>query len=259
MTSPFVRTWRYLAARLGAKLDDLAEPRIQVQMALEEAKRRHQLLTEQAAAVLGNERELEIKVRRAQGEVERIRTATGRALLLADRASREGDGRTAAGYEDTASMFAVQLSGAESTAADLMEAREQAGLAASAARRAVERSAHLLQARLVEGTRITTEIETARMQERVAETLTTLDALAPSGSIPSLADIRSRVDKRVSLAAAKSELAGTGTGARMLEVERAELEESGRLKLAEIRRSLGLPEHVITAEPQAEEDTGSQD
>src|SRR3979409_76902 len=167
MASPLIRTWRYLTALLGAKLDDLAEPRLQVEMALDEAKRRHQLLTEQAAAVLGNERELDIKVHRAQGEVEGIASAPGRPLPLAARGSREGDSRAATEYEGTASMFAVQLSGAESTAADLMEAREHAGLAASAARRAVERSAYLLQTRLVEGSRLTTEIETAKMQERV--------------------------------------------------------------------------------------------
>jgi uncharacterized membrane protein len=31
----------------------------------------------------------------------------------------------------------------------------------------------------------------------------------------------------------------------MLEIERSELEEAGRIKLAEIRRSLGLPEHAF--------------
>ena len=244
MTSMISRGWRYFGALLGSALDQVADPRLQVQMALEEARRQHQLLTEQAAAVLGNERELEIKVGRAMAEVERVRTATGRALMLADKASRDGDATTARGHEDTAALFAVRLAGAESTAAELADARDRSSGAAAAARRAVDHSAHLLHARLTEGSRLTTEIEAARMQERMAETLTALDAMAPSGSVPTLEQIRARVDRRVSIAAARSELAGSGTGARMLEIERAGLEETGRQKLLEIRLALGLPERA---------------
>src|SRR6266550_8291630 len=102
VTSFLVRGWRYLGAAVGDALDRISDPRLQVQMALEEARRQHQLLTEQAAAVLGNERELEIKVGRAMAEVERIRGATGRALMLGDRASRAGDETAARAHEETA-------------------------------------------------------------------------------------------------------------------------------------------------------------
>jgi phage shock protein A len=248
VTSLIARGWRYLEALLGSALDRVADPRLQVQMALEEARRQHQLLTEQAAAVLGNERELEIKVGRAMSEVERLRTATGRALMLADKAARDGDEPIARGYEETAALFAVQLAGAESAAAELADARERSAGAAAAARRAVDHSAHVLRSRLTEGSRLTTEIEAARMQERIADTLTTLDALAPSGSVPTLLQIRARVDRRVSIAAARSELAGSGTGARMIEIERAGLEETGRQKLLEIRQALGLPERTSSTE-----------
>jgi phage shock protein A len=252
MTSLFARGWRYVGALLSSALDQVADPRVQVQMALDEARRQHQLLTEQAAAVLGNERELEIKVGRAMAEVERIRSATGRALMLADRAARAGDESAARSHEETATLFAVQLAGAESMAAELADARDRSAGAAAAARRAVDGSAHLLHARLTEGSRLNTEIEAARMQERMANTLTALDAMAPSGSIPTLDQIRARVDRRVSIAAAKSELAGSGTGARMLEIERAGLEETGRQKLLEIRQALGLPERASPSSSEVE-------
>jgi phage shock protein A len=244
VTSLITRGWRYFGALLGAALDQAADPRIQVQMALEEARKQHQLLTEQAAAVLGNERELEIKVGRAMAEVERIRTAAGRAPMLADRASRQGDEAAARGHDETAALFGVQLAGAESMAAELADARDRSSTAAAAARRAVDRSAQVLHGRLTEGARLSTEIEAARMQERMADTLKALDAMAPAGSVPTLDQIRARVDHRVSIAAARSELAGSGTGARMLEIERAGLEETGRQKLIEIRQALGLPERA---------------
>ena len=251
MTSLIARGWRYFGALLGSALDQLADPRLQVQMAVEGAKRQHQLLTEQAAAVLGNERELDIKVGRAMAEVERIRTATGRALMLADRASRDGDESAARGHDQTAALFAVQLAGAESAARELADARDRSARAAAAARRAVDHSAHLLHARMTEGARLTTEIEAARMQEHVADTLTALDEMAPGRSIPTLEQIRTRVDRRVSIAAARSELAGSGTGARMLEIERAGLEETGRQKLLEIRQALGLPERTSPSPTEA--------
>jgi phage shock protein A len=247
VTSVIARSWHYFGALLGSGLERFADPRLQVQMALEQARRQHQLLTEQAAAVLGNERELEIKVGRAMAEVERIRGATGQALMLADRALRVGDESTARTHNETAGLFAVQLAGAESMASELADARDRSAGAAAAARRAVDQSAQVLHARLVEGARLSTEIEAARMQERVADTLTALDAMAPSGSFPTLEQIRARVDRQVSIAAARSELAGSGTGARMLEIERAGLEEAGRQKLVEIRLSLGLPEPLGAA------------
>jgi phage shock protein A len=164
--------------------------------------------------------------------------------MLADRASREGDEEASRGHEETAALFAVQLAGAESMAAELADARDRSSSAAAAARRAVDRSAQVLHARMTEGARLGTEIEAARMQERMADTLKSLDAMAPTGSIPSLEQIRARVDHRVSIAAARSELAGSGTGIRMLEIERAGLEETGRQKLLEIRQALGLPERA---------------
>jgi phage shock protein A len=247
VTSLIARSWHYFGALLGSAIDKVADPRLQVQMALEEARRQHQLLTEQAAAVLGNERELEIKVGRAMAEVERIRTAAGRALMLADRAFRDGDETAARSHNETAGLFAVQLSGAESMASELADARDRSAGAAAAARRAVDQSAQVLHARLIEGARLSTEIEAARMQERMADTLTALDAMAPSGSFPTLEQIRARVDRQVSIAAARSELAGSGTGARMLQIERAGLEETGRQKLVEIRQALGLPERARAA------------
>jgi phage shock protein A len=246
VTSLIARSWHYFGALLGSTFERFADPRLQVQMALEEARRQHQLLTEQAASVLGNERELEIKVGRAMAEVERVRTAAGRALMLADRAFRAGDESTARNHNETAGLFAVQLAGAESMASELADARDRSSRAASAARRAVDQSAQVLHARLIEGARLSTEIEAARMQERMADTLTALDAMAPSRSFPTLEQIRARVDRQVSIAAARSELAGSGTGARMLEIERAGLEETGRQKLVEIRQALGLPERAST-------------
>lgn len=241
MNRLLTRCWKYLIATASEIVEGRVDSRVQVELAIEEARRRHQLLTAQAASVLGNERELEIKVARAMADVERLRGAAGRALVLANRAALDGRAPEATDHERTAMLFATHLAAAENTAAELGDAQQRAAAAAAAARRAVERSAHLLNTRVAEASRLMTQVEAARMQERVADALSSLDALAPKGSVPTLEEVQSRVDRRMSIAAARTELAENGAGARMLELERAGLEEIASVKLEEIRERLGLP------------------
>jgi phage shock protein A len=54
------RTWHYSVALLSQLFDERADPRVQIEQAIEEAKRQHGLLAEQAAAVIGNQRELQL-------------------------------------------------------------------------------------------------------------------------------------------------------------------------------------------------------
>ena len=61
-SNPFVRAWKYFGAWFGAKVDEKADPKIQIQQAIEEAQREHEALTRQAANVIGNQRQLEMKL-----------------------------------------------------------------------------------------------------------------------------------------------------------------------------------------------------
>src|SRR5438876_591681 len=96
MIRSFRRFWRYLTAALEGTLDELLDPRVQIEQAIGEAKRRHALLAEQAAAVLGNERELDIRINRAATEAARLRASARQALVLADRARASGETTRAA-------------------------------------------------------------------------------------------------------------------------------------------------------------------
>ena len=59
MANPFSKAWRYLMALFNSKIDEHADPKVQIQQAIEEAQRQHQALTQQAAQVIGNQRQLE--------------------------------------------------------------------------------------------------------------------------------------------------------------------------------------------------------
>ena len=39
MANPFVKGWRYMMALFGAKIDEYADPKVQIQQAIEDAQR----------------------------------------------------------------------------------------------------------------------------------------------------------------------------------------------------------------------------
>jgi phage shock protein A len=234
------RAWRYFAAFLSGKLDDLMDPRIQIEQALEEARRQHGLLSEQAGAVLGNERELETRIFRSEEEAARLRDVTGRTLVLADEARKQGSQNKAAAHERTARAFAGRLASLESSTKVLRGLLEPAKLASAAARRAVEQNAGAVERQLTERAQLLTELEAAKMQERMTDTLRQIGALALPGDVPTLANVRDRIDARFARATGRREIAAGTADARLLEAEQAEIELEGEQRLEEIRRSLGL-------------------
>src|SRR6476619_2273763 len=106
MANPFVKGWRYMMALFGAKIDEYADPKIQIQQAIEDAQRQHQALTQQAAAVIGNQRQLEMKLSRQMSEVEKLQASARQALVLSDKARGDGDAAKGTEYESTAQIFA---------------------------------------------------------------------------------------------------------------------------------------------------------
>src|SRR4029453_17474333 len=109
MANPFVKGWRYIMALFGAKIDEYADPKVQIQQAIEDAQRQHQALVQQAAAVIGNQRQLEMKLSRQLSEVEKFQAMARQALVLADKSRSEGDEAKAGEYEQTAQTIATQL------------------------------------------------------------------------------------------------------------------------------------------------------
>src|SRR3954464_11062027 len=157
MANPFAKGWKYLMALFGAKIDEYADPKVQIQQAIEDAPRQHQALgqeaarlqtqalVQQAAAVIGNQRQLEMRLSRQMSEVEKLGGSARQALMLADKSRAEGDEAKAAPYEQTAQVFATQLVAAEQGMEDLKTLHDQSLNAAAQARKAVENNAMMLQ------------------------------------------------------------------------------------------------------------------
>lgn len=238
MSNFFRKLYRYLSASANQKLDERADPKVQIEQAIQDAQRQHQALVQQAAAVLGNRRQLEMKLARHFSEVENLQASARRSLVLAGQAQAAGDETRARQYEQSAQVFATQLVSAEASVEDLKALHDQALASAEAARRAVEDNEMRLRAQLAERSKLLTQLEHAKMQEQMSTALHRMSELQPPGETPSLAEVRDKIEKRYATALGRHELASQGVEARMLEVRKAAIDATAINRLAEIRASL---------------------
>ncbi len=238
MANPFVKGWRYLMALFGAKIDEYADPKVQIQQAIEDAQRQHQALVQQAAAVIGNQRQLEMKLSRQMDDAQKLQASARQALVLADKARSAGDEARAQQYEQTAQTFATQLVSTEQSLEDLKTLHDQALAAAGQARKAVENNAQILQQKLAERTKLLSQLEQAKMQETVARSLESMSSLAAPGNTPSLDEVREKIERRYATAMGRAELASNSVEGRMLEVQKSTLDMAGASRLEQIRASM---------------------
>src|SRR6195952_2878148 len=228
MPNFFKRLGRYLNASANQKFNDKADPRIQIEQAIQDAQRQHQALTQQAAAVLGNRRQLEMRLARQLSEIEQLQTSAGQSLQLAQQAAASGDARRSAEFERAA----------QSAVEDLKALHEQALQAAQQAKQAVSDNEQRLRSQLAERTKLLTQLESAKMREQMNTALSTMSELTPQGDTPSLVEVRDKIEKRYASALGHSELASSGVEARMLEVRKATMNAAANNRLEQIRASL---------------------
>ncbi|MGH4013272.1 MAG: PspA/IM30 family protein [Pseudonocardiaceae bacterium] len=260
MANPFVKAWKYLMAAFSSKIDEHADPKVQIQQAIEDAQRQHQALSQQAAAVIGNQRQLEMRLNRQLGEIERLQSSARQALVLADDVRGKGDAAKAQEYEHAAESFATQLVTAEQSVEDLKSLHDQSLQAAGQAKQAVERNAMVLQQKLAERTKLLTQLEQAKMQEQVSASLRSMSELSAPGTTPSLDEVRDKIERRYANALGSAELAQNSVQGRMLEVQQSTVDMAGHSRLEQIRASIrGAPvAGEVTAGQPAPQPTATQ-
>ncbi|WP_434743288.1 PspA/IM30 family protein [Micromonospora sp. SH-82] len=258
MANPFVKGWKYLMALFGAKIDEHADPKVQIQQAIEEAQRQHQALVQQAAAVIGNQRQLEMKLSRQMSEVERLQANARQALVLADQTRAKGDEAQAGQYEQSAQTLASQLVSAEQATEDLKTLHDQALAAAAQARRAVENNSMILQQKLAERSKLLSQLEQAKMQETVAASLESMSSMAAPANTPSLDEVRDRIEQRYSTAMGRAELAGNSVEGRMMEIQKSTIDMAGSARLEQIRSSLAGEQLANRPDQAAGQQAGGQ-
>ena len=251
MANPFVKGWKYLMALFDNKIEENADPKIQIEQAIEDAQRQHQELSQQAAAVIGNQRQLEMQLNRRLAEVEKLQGNTRQALELADKARANGDENKAVEYENAAEAFAAQLVTAEESVEDTKKLHDQALQQAEQAKRAVERNNAALRQKVDERSKLLSQLEQAKMQEKVSESLNSMNELSAGGNTPSLDAVRDKIERRYSKALGQAELAENSVENRMAEVQQAGIQMAGHSRLEQIRSEMNSTKSVESNRTQA--------
>ncbi len=243
MANPFVKAWNYLMALFDSKIEEHADPKVQIEQAIQEAQRQHQELSQQAAAVIGNQRQLEMQLNRRLGEIEKLQGNTRQALELADKARADGDENKAVEYENAAEAFAAQLVTAEQAVEDSKRLHDQALQQADQAKKAVERNAGTLREKVAERSKLLSQLEQAKMQEKVSDSLSSMNELSNTSG-PSLDSVRDKIERRYSKALGQAELASNSVEGRMAEVQQAGIQMAGHSRLEQIRAEMNTNKSV---------------
>jgi phage shock protein A len=247
------RWWKYLGARLSGKLEESADPKTQLEQAIEEAQQQHRRLTEQAANVIANQKQTQMRLERAVEEYEKSNASARQALLLADEATREGKTDKVASYTQAAEAFADRIIALEREVADLKNQLQQTTQAAEQAKAAVAQNSAALQKKLTERQKLLSQLDQAKMQEQMNKAMTQLSATVGE-DVPTFEQVRDKIERRLAKAQGMADLTTTSVDAKMLEVEQAQASAEAQARLSELRSELGLatPEaDKAAAEPAA--------
>ena len=226
-------------ARSNGNFEDRADPKIQLEQAIGEAQDQHRRLVEQAAVVVANQKQTEMQLNRAMDELEKVTGSTRQALRMAEEASQRGETSRASEYNQTAEAFANRLVSTENQVEELKTRSLQAAQAAQQAKASVQQNASSLQQKLAERQKLLSQLDQAKMQEQLNTAMGTLSITADQ-DVPTLDQVRAKIEQRYAKALGTSELSGQDTSARMLEVEQAAMGSEAKGRLAEMRQSMGL-------------------
>jgi phage shock protein A len=240
--------WNYIGTKLGMQLEASADPKVQLEQAITDAREQHRLLTEQAATVIANQKQLEFRLDRAIDEYQKAHASAGQALTLADQAQRAGNGEESARYEQAAEAFANRIIALERDIEELKQSVLAATQASTQARAAVNQNSAALQKKLAQRESLLSQLDQAKMQEQMNAAMSQLTAVAGEDG-PTLDEVRTKIERRLATAQATSELTGVNVDASMLAVEQAQQHAEAQARLGEMRTQLGLLTPGDAAEP----------
>ncbi|HWB71815.1 MAG TPA: PspA/IM30 family protein [Egibacteraceae bacterium] len=233
------RMWRYLTAALTGKFNQVADPKVQLEQAILEAQEQHRRLREQAANVIANQKQTEMRLSRALQELEKVNGSAQQALLMAADAESRGDDAKAAELNRAAESFANRLIALEREVEDLKQLHLQSAQASDQAKAAVAQNAGILQQKLAERQKLLSQLDQAKMQEQMNTAMTALSETVGQ-DVPTFDEVRDKIEARYAKALGTSELNAQSVESRMLEVEQAQLNSEAQARLSQLRSNLGL-------------------
>jgi phage shock protein A len=231
--------WEYIKSWFKSTSEDMMDPEVEIQMAIDQAKKKDQDLRNQAAKVIAHKTQLESKIERAAEDAGEAKEMAKKAIVKAEEAKAAGDDAAAAKWTQTAQSLAMKLQAAENNLSSLKSQFESSIGQAEQAKEAVQSNAMKLQELSARRMELLGSLEQAKMQETVNEAVSSISA-SVDDSVPTLDEVENKIEQRKAEAMAKAELhEATPEGAEAelrREIDMAQADE----KLSELKAELGL-------------------
>jgi phage shock protein A len=237
------RWWKYLAVKLRVLHEEHADPKVQLEQAIDEAMQTDRRLRDQAANVIAHQRQAQVRLDKAVAEYRKANGTAEQALLLADRAASSGDEADATRLGAAAERMAARVLLLETQIGELEQQLLQATAHADQARAAVEQNGVELKRKLEQKEELLSKLDRANVQESLNHALESL-SLTVGADVPTFAEVSDKIDRKLAKAEATGELTATriesSTTSVIRDVEQAQRSAEARVWLAERRAKLGL-------------------
>ncbi len=229
----------YIKSWFKSTSEKVMDPEIEIQAAIDEAKRRDQDLRNQAAKVIAHKTQLNSQIERAAGTAGEAKEMAKQALLKAEEAKAAGDEAAVAKWTQAAQSLAMKLQASENNLSSLKDQYETAVTQADKAKEAVQSNAMKVQELSARRLEMLGSLEQAKMQEAVNDAVQSMStSITDEG--PNLNAIEDKIEQRKAEAMAKAELhEATPEGAED-ELRKAVNVAEADAKLDELRSELGL-------------------
>jgi phage shock protein A len=214
------RWWKYSTAKLNGSFNERADPKVQLEQAIAEAQEQHQRLREQAANVIANQKQTEMRLSSRIDELDRVNAK-------------------ATQYNTAAESFANKMIGLEAEIEDLKALHVQSSQAAEQAKAAVGQNSAALQKKLSDRQKLMGQLDQAKMQEQLNKAMSSLSETVGE-DVPSFDEVRDKIESRYAKAKGMSELNESSVESRMLEVEQASRNTEAQSRLEQLRAEMGL-------------------
>ena len=233
------RWWRYLGAKVGLRLEERADPKVQLEQAIREARAQHRRLIEQATNVIANQKQTERQLERTIEEYEHANASARQALVLGDEEARAGHNDKAVSFNQAAEAFATKIVNLEAQVNQLRGQLLDTTQASEKAKAAVAQNSTALQKKLAERQQLLSQLDQARMQEEMNKAMGQLSESVDE-DVPTFDEVRAKIEKRLARAQAATEIGGASVETKMLEVEQAQMSAEAQARLGSLRAELGL-------------------
>ncbi|HWB89315.1 MAG TPA: PspA/IM30 family protein [Acidimicrobiia bacterium] len=235
----FKRLIAYFRSWFKSTAEEMMDPEIEIQSAIDEAKRRDQDLRNQAAKVIAHKTQLESQIERAAEAVGEGREMAKQALLKAEESKARGDQAGVGKWTQAAQSLAMKLQASENNLESLKGQFEMAVTQAEQAKEAVQTNAMKVQELAARRLEMLGTLEQAKMQEAVNNAVESMSATVGDEG-PDLAAVEDKIEMRKAEAMAKAELHEATPEGAEAELRKEINMSEANAKLDELRAELGI-------------------